>query len=176
MRKSLLIVLALALVIGMASGVAQAQREEQTRGAIQGMVYEDVDGDGRCVNTGVAGEGPVGGVDVEFVSSDEETVLTMYSSPDGAFGLFAAGFSYWRLTAKPGPEWVVTSENPIYAPIDKDDPAINGLFFCVQDADAAPVYLPQSGGGLSALGMAGTAVFGLGLLLAGAGLEWRRRR
>lgn len=173
MKRLLAISLLLALLLSLFVGTLAAQ--EKTHGAIQGVVYEDVNKDGQCVNTGVAGEGPVADVDVEFVSSDEQTVLTMYSSPDGAFGLFAAGFSYWKLTAKPSAEWIVTSPNPIYAPIDADNPAITGLFFCVQKANTVTVLLPQSGDAVGAGWLAGTAVAGIALLFTGFMFEKRRR-
>lgn len=173
MKKVIWIGLVLAFLLLPLTGALHAQ--QKTNGAIQGVVYQDVNGDGRCVGTGVAGEGPVANVNVEFVSSDEKTILTMYSSPDGAFGLFAAGFSYWKLTARPAAEWVVTSKNPIYAPIDADSPAITGLFFCVQKASKARVVLPQSGAGAGAGTLLATAVAGLALLAAGGGLELRRR-
>lgn len=175
MKKVTFVAIVVVLALMLAVGVLQAQQPAQSRGTIMGVVYEDINGDGKCVNTGVAGEVPVANVDVEFVSSDEKTVLTMYSSPDGAFGLYAAGFSYWRLTAKPAAAWVVTSENPIYAPIDAQNPAISGLFFCVQKAAKARVVLPASGDPIGAGPLAATAVAGLTLMLGGAVLEIRRR-
>ena len=176
MKKSFAITLTLVLLLGLFVGISQAQEPGQKRGTIMGVIYEDVNGDGRCVNTGVAGEVPVANVDVEFVSSDEKTVLTMFSSKDGAFGLYAAGFSYWKLTAKPTADWVVTSENPIYAPIDAQNTAVSGLFFCVRKASQARVVLPVSGDPVSAGVLATTAVSGLSLLLAGVTLEIRRRK
>ncbi|MCA9970887.1 MAG: hypothetical protein KC425_11765 [Anaerolineales bacterium] len=173
MKKVIWITLALALVLLPLAGTLQAQ--EKTTGAIMGVVYQDVNGDGKCVDTGVAGEGPVGSVNVEFVSSDEKTILTMYSSPDGAFGLFAAGFSYWKLTARPSADWVVTSANPIYAPIDADSPAVSGLIFCVQKASTVRVVLPQSGALGGAGLLAATAVLGTTTLATGLFLQLRRR-
>ncbi|MCA9929671.1 MAG: hypothetical protein KC419_14390, partial [Anaerolineales bacterium] len=57
------------------AGFVLAQGSE-ARGSIRGAIYEDVNGDGICVNSGVAGENPVAGVDIEFVSSDEAVVIT----------------------------------------------------------------------------------------------------
>ncbi len=174
MKKVFTTMVAVILLLVLTVGVLQAQ--EHTRGTIMGVIYEDVNGDGVCVDTGVEGEVPVPDVNVEFVSSDEKTVLTMYSSADGAFGLYAAGFSYWKLTAKPSAEWVVTSENPIYAPIDAQNHAINGLYFCVQKAQKAQVVLPASGDPVSAGALAATAVTGLTFILGGVVLEIRRRK
>jgi hypothetical protein len=136
-------------------------------GSIQGMVYEDVTGDGRCINTGVEGEGPVEGIPVEFVSSDEQTVITLTSGPDGQFGLFAAGASYWTIRARPGADWVVTSETPLYAPIYEDSLSATGIDFCIQRATVAQVVLPASGAAQSPvvgwLVLAGLLLIGLGL-------------
>lgn len=175
MKRTFLITVILVFAFALVVSTVVAQSQTKTTGAIQGVIYEDVNRDGVCVNTGVAGEGPVADVNVEFVSSDEQTVLTMYSSPDGAFGLFAAGFSYWRLTAHPGSDWVVTSENPIYAPIDSGNPAITGLYFCVQKSSTAAVVLPKSGDPVSSGWLAGAAVTGLAMFLSGMGLTLRRR-
>ncbi len=175
MRK-VLVILIVVLLLGALVGSLQAQQPGQPRGTIMGVVYEDVNGDGKCVNTGVAGEGPVPNVDVEFVSSDKATVLTMFSSADGAFGLYSAGYSYWQLTARPTSAWVVTSPNPIYAPIDAEKPAASGLFFCVRKASQARVVLPASGGAVGSGGLLATAVAGLTLLASGAALEIRRHR
>ncbi len=176
MKKVIMTTLVAVLLLALMVGGLQAQEPGQPRGTIMGVIHEDVNGDGKCVNTGVAGEAPVANVNVEFVSSDEQTVLTMYSSADGAFGLYAAGYSYWRLTAKPAADWVVTSQNPIYAPVDAQNPAVSGLFFCVQKATKARVVLPASGAPVSAGVLAVTAVTGLSLILSGAILEIRRRQ
>lgn len=176
MKKGIGTTMVVMLLLALMVGGLQAQEPGQPRGTIMGVIYEDINGDGKCVGTGVAGEVPVADVNVDFVSSDEKTVLTMYSSPDGAFGLYAAGYSYWRLTAKPTADWVVTSQNPIYAPVDAQNPAVSGLFFCVQKASKARVVLPASGGPVGAGVVAATAVAGLSLVLSGAALEIRRRK
>lgn len=115
------------------------------RGSIQGMVYEDVTGNGRCINTGVEGEGPVAGIPIEFVSSDEQTIITLTSGSDGTFGLAAAGASYWQVSARPGADWVVTSEQPVSALISAESLSVTDVNFCVQKAATARVVLPDSG-------------------------------
>lgn len=170
--------------------------DTEIRGSIQGMVYRDVNGDGRCVNTGVAGEEPIAGIPVEFVSSDEATVITAASGPDGTYGLFAAGQSYWRVTAKPEVGWIVTSENPLYVPVYPDSRSHSGINFCVQEGvgngivilpsgaantgEGTAVLLPEAGapqaqtnGGLMIL-VGVTAVLGFILFSAGALLHFRR--
>ncbi len=147
-------------------------------GSIQGLVYKDVNGDGVCVNSGIDGEEPVENVDIVFVSSDEQTILTLYTGPDGRYGLAAAGFSYWGVSAKPGSEWTVTSEKTLYVPIYEDSRSATDVNFCIQPVKAAPTFLPASGenrpGWVNLLGVA--FVSGLLLITAGLGLFWRRSR
>jgi hypothetical protein len=145
----------------------QPEDPDAVSGSIQGMVYEDVTGDGRCFNTGVEGEGPVEGIPVEFVSSDEQTIITLTSGPDGQFGLFAAGASYWTIHARPGANWIVTSETPLYAPIFADNLSVTGIDFCIRQATTAVVILPASGAAqpfpVAWLALAGLLLVGLGL-------------
>ena len=72
-------------------------------------------------------------------------------------------------------DWVVTSANPIYAPIDADSPAVSGLIFCVQKASTVRVVLPQSGALGGAGLLAATAVLGTTTLATGLFLQLRRR-
>jgi hypothetical protein len=151
----------------------------EQRGTIQGVVYQDVNGDGRCVNTGIAGEEPVAGVNIEFVSSDGATVITLQSGPDGKYGLAAAGFSYWGVTAKPGPEWSVTSEATIFAPIFDDTPVQTGVNFCIGKLGVGSArvvaVLPEAGASASPI-LPIVAGAGLGLLLLGFALRWQEKR
>lgn len=160
-----------------------ANQDSTDRGTIQGMVYQDVNGDGRCFNTGVAGEGPVEGIPIELVSSDEETVITLYSGTEGAYGLYAAGQSYWAVTAKPGAEWIVTSQATLYAPIFEDSQAQTDINFCVQKTTAqvqggqgrVVAVLPEAGSP-SSPGLSVAAGTGLLLIVAGLALQWREKR
>ncbi len=76
-------------------GAVSVQAQDDDYRTIRGGVYEDVNGDGRCVNTGVEGEGPVAGIDILFVSSDRETTVTLYTGDNGTYGLAGAGESIW---------------------------------------------------------------------------------
>jgi hypothetical protein len=177
-RISIIAVLALcALMLGLWTDRAQAQEQEEEPalfGDIHGLVYEDVTGNGQCINTGVPGEGPVEGINVEFISSDRQTIITHYSGEGGVFGLFGAGHSYWEVVARPGPEWVVTSENPRYAPIYPDTLTQTGVNFCVRRASQVPIILPVSGqanvGWLTAV----AALIGFGFIGTGLVLHGRR--
>jgi hypothetical protein len=180
MKKAITITLLVSALFlaGLQWQPVQAQEEndeprDPALGTIQGVVYEDVNGNGQCVNTGVPGEGPVEGVDIDFISSDRETIITLYSGPEGIFGLFAAGYSFWEVRARPGPEWVVTSENPLYAPIYEDSLVQTGVNFCVRRVADIPVVLPVAG--QANVGWLTAVASLLGLSLIAGGLVLRRR-
>lgn len=119
-----------------------AQPAAVTHGSIRGMVYADVNGDGKCVGTGVAGETAVAGVTIQFTSSDEKTIITHTTAENGAYELAGAGESYWRVTAQPPAEWIVTSENPLYAPIYPNTLLAADVNFCVQKGTAVYPLIP----------------------------------
>ncbi|MBE2198875.1 MAG: hypothetical protein IAE79_09710 [Anaerolinea sp.] len=138
-------------------------------GTIRGLVYQDSNGDGKCINTGTAGEGPVAGITVEFVSSDEQTVINLQTGPDGIYGLTAAGYSYWAVSARPGSAWVVTSEKTRYVPIFEDSLVATDVNFCVQKAGAATVLLPASGAFVGTFWL--TLALAVGIFLIGLGMR-----
>lgn len=164
-----------------------ASSDNNFHGSIRGFVYTDVNGDGRCLNTGVTGETPRAGVAIEFVSSDEKTVLTSTSAENGGFELAGAGASYWRVSAQPPAGWVVTSANPLYAPIYPDTPLAQDVNFCVQQGTAvvlplplpaaapADALLPESGAPANSASL-WLALLGLTLVLTGFALHWREQR
>jgi hypothetical protein len=147
-------------------------------GSIQGRVYQDVNGDGVCVESGVDGEEPVPNIDVEFISSDEQTVITLYTGPDGRYGLAAAGFSYWSVTAKPGPEWSTTSEKTLHVPIYEDSRSATGIDFCIEPVQTVTTFLPASGRDVSRSAnlLKLSFVAGLTLVAVGFGLYWRQSK
>ena len=169
-RMSLLLTFLLTLTVG----VLQAQGDDH--GFIQGRVYKDVNGDGHCVNTGIAGEEPVPNVNVQFTNSDGNVVITHYSGPEGIFGLVRAGFSWWEVTVLPPTGWVVTSEPTIYVPVFEDSLSHDDVNFCLSEGAPARVValLPESGAAANS-GLTIAALTGLVLLLGGVGLEIRRR-
>lgn len=187
MKRTGSILLLLTAIFLLVAGTVQAQSADT--GSISGAVYKDVNGDGRCVDTGVAGEVPVQGVTIEFVSSDEATVVTLTTADNGTYGLAAAGQSYWRVTAKPdAAKYFVTSENPRYAPVFPADGLVQtGYNFCVSDGTLgvigtggtnAVIILPESGAAASGSNTLVwvTAVLGLALVGVGIGLELKRRK
>lgn len=178
MRRIVRIAIPLLVLLAFA-GAVYAQEDNERRGTIRGAVYQDVNGDGRCVNTGVSGENPVPGVNIEFVSSDGQETITLFTGDDGTYGLVAAGQSLWRVTAKPDPaKWVVTSQNPRSVPLFEAGGLEQlNVDFCVATPARAIIVLPKSGAAAGLLntvtavaGLLGAAVFALGL-----GMEWRRR-
>ncbi len=177
MKRAGIMALLLSGLLLMLFSTVQAQSDDT--GYITGAVYKDVNGDGRCIDTGVEGEDPVEGVTIEFVSSDEATVVTLTTADNGTYGLAGAGESYWRVTAKPdAAKYVVTSENPLYAPVFPDDGLVQtGYNFCVSGGTNAVIILPQSGAAASGNNIVlwVTAVFGLALIGAGIVLEIKRR-
>ena len=94
----LLLVVATTIVYGQASS-----------GTLAGTVYHDQNADGVCVGTGEPG---LAGVPVDFVSDDGFTIA-LPSGSDGSYGLVAVGFGRWRVTAKPGTGFTVTSQKTI---------------------------------------------------------------
>lgn len=176
MKKWMLLGTAVVALLMATVWTVAAQSDE--RGSIRGAVFEDVNGDGVCVNSGVAGEVAVAGVPLEFVSSDEATVVNLETGDDGTFGLVAAGQSVWRVTVKPNAaEWTVTSENPLYVPVFPSDGLIKtGINFCVAKGGNAVVILPESGAAATSGFIPLVGMVGASLLSAGAFLELRRRR
>lgn len=196
MKKIITLSVTVGLLLLLMVGAASAYDDEH--GTIRGAVYQDVNGDGRCVNTGVAGEEPVAGVVLEFVSSDEQHTVHLYTGENGTYGLASAGFSNWKVSAQPDAEWVVTSTNPQYALIDSNAPEALDVNFCVAKVGywygpvqpVRPIYpggqappsvvLPESGaptvnhniGWLTAV----VALGGLSFIMAGLGLELKRRQ
>lgn len=183
MKRTGLSILLLSAILLLVVGTVQAQQGEQgDTGYITGAVYRDVNGDGVCVDTGVEGEDPIEGVTIEFVSSDEATVVTLTTADNGTYGLADAGESYWRVTAKPdATKYFVTSENPLYAPVFPDEGLVQtGYNFCVSDGTYggnAVIILPESGAAATTnnnIIVWVTAVFGLGLIGTGIVLELKR--
>lgn len=179
-RKTSLVIAMIGLLL-LAAATVTAQSTE-THGKLAGAVYTDANGDGVCVGTGVAGENPVPGVEIVFVSSDKATVVTLTTGSDGTYGLAAAGQSIWEVTARPdATKWIVTSRNPLYVPVLPDTGLVQtDVNFCIsQGGPNAVIVLPQSGAAANnnlPMGVLVTAVLGGLIVLAGVALEWRRRK
>lgn len=207
MKKQLhafLITLSLSLLL-VAPAVAQTPRptptnvapqSTDTRGSIFGSVYADVDGDGNCIGTGVAGEEPLSGVTIQFTSSDGATVIPLTSGADGSYGLVAAGESNWEVLVLPNNGTSVSSTNPRYVPVYRDEVLDHtGINFCVRQGAAANAVIVNAdgttSGGNATVILAPEAgapaqtgqptlfvllgLFGFGLVVWGSFAEYRRR-
>ena len=126
------------------TGNLLAMQPGPERGTIRGAVYLDVNGDGRCVNSNVAGEVPVPGIDLTFVTLSGYQNAALYSGSNGTYGLPSAGQGIWTVTAVPQPSlWTVTSANPIRVQLDTTTGLEQlNVNFCV--AAAQGVSLPTA--------------------------------
>ena len=156
-----------------AAGIAYAQDS----GSIRGVVAVDVNGDGKCVGTGVAGEVGIANVPLQFVNSDGGIVMEHTTGSDGTFGLVSVGDSYWKVTVQPGTGWKITSSATLYALIDENNRLAENINFCLQSTSTATTsgLLPQAGGAVSAGLTAVVAIFALSLIAFGLLLQTRRR-
>jgi hypothetical protein len=150
-----------------------AALSDLSHGSIRGTVRLDTNGDGRCATGPVVADIPI-----QFVSDDGRTTLFLRSGDNGTYGLVAAGFGTWRVSADPPAPYVVTSAKTVNAFLGENQRLALGVDFCVADIvnvrAQAPVILPQSGAPI-APPLAAAGVAGLTLLLSGLALEWRRR-
>jgi len=169
MKTKVQIALVLALLLSLGAGIVLA---DEPRGSIRGTVYQDLNGDGKCVNTG---EPILAGIPIQFVSNDGKTSLFLQSGSNGTYGLVAAGLGTWSVSAKPSADWVVTSKNPLEAFLGTNQLLVLGVDFCLAKAGTAIVVLPDSGALLAPVLVLATAL-GSMFVVAGAGLEIKRRR
>jgi hypothetical protein len=147
-------------------------QSDEVRGSIRGTVYEDRNGDGKCVNTG---EPILAGIPINFVSNDGQWTTRLYSGENGTYGLVAAGLGTWNVTADPPAPWVVTSRKTVQAFLGENQRLVLGVDFCLSKTGTRPPVLPAAGAAVSPL-FATAALVGLGLMGLGAGIEIRRKR
>ena len=191
LRISLLLGLLFTLMAGVITAEAQGRptpTPTSVRGHISGVVYEDVNSDGVCVNSGVAGEEPLVNINIDFINSNGEKLVTLQSGEGGIYSLVQAGESYWEIHVDPDNTWRVTSENPLYVPIYADSLVQTDVNFCIQKADtyapstplpiiSPPALLPEAGASAQSgnIGLLLVAITGMGLVLLGTGLKARER-
>lgn len=142
-------------------------------GSIRGTLYEDRNGDGKCA----AGDPILAGIPIQFVSDDGQTTVYLQSGSNGTYGLVAAGYGTWKVTADPPAPWVVTSAKTINAFLGSEQKLVLNVDFCLANINnvRAPIALPQSGASASSAGYLTAVLLGLGLFGAGFAL-WRTRR
>lgn len=166
-QKRIIVFLLILIVVTLAPGMVFAQT---STGSISGKLYEDQNADGKCSDTGEPG---LAGVPIRFSSGD--TTVFLESGQDGTYGLVAAGFSTWEVTAEPSSDWVVSSLNPLFITIDETNPRAEGINFCIARAGVVPPTLPESGATIAPVFLA-ALIAGGGFLATGLALELRRRR
>ena len=176
MRKQLLLWLGLVIALGTAVWAAPTSHAQVVYdGSIRGTVYLDTNGDGKCVGTG---EPTHPGVPIEFVSDDGQWSTYLQTGDNGTYGLVAAAYGTWKVSARPNPnDFVVTSQATRHVFIGSEQPLALNIDFCIQTKGGPiqnkPVLLPTSGaaahnGGFWAAGL-------LGVVLMGAGTAVLRR-
>ncbi len=149
--------------------------QQEVRGSIRGVVYEDRNADGVCVGTG---EPTLAGINVQFVSDDGGSTVHLQSGPDGSYGLVSVGLGTWTVTAVPLTGFSVSSINPLVAVLNAEQPETIGLDFCIikgSGTDGGSVVLPESGASV-APPLVAAGVAGFILIASGATIEIRRRR
>lgn len=146
--------------------------QDDVRGSIRGTVYEDSNGDGKCVNTG---EPILAGIPINFVSNDDQTTVRLYSGENGTFGLVAAGLGTWDVTVDPPAPWVVTSRKTVQAFLGENQRLVLGVDFCLSKTGTRPPALPAAGAVVSPV-FAAAALIGLSLMGLGAAIEIQRKR
>lgn len=169
MSSKLRIAILITLLVTLFASVAYAQEK---RGSIRGTVYQDSNGDGKCVNTK---EPALAGIPLKFTSTDGKTVVYLESGDDGTYGLVAVGLGTWWVAAEPGTGYQVTSKNPLEVFISFEKPLLLGVDFCVAKGGTLVSVLPESGFPIAPIFLGSLAV-GASLILTGVGLEYRRRR
>lgn len=184
MRKVKIAVTAALLLIVMAVGLAQAQQVYD--GSIRGTVYLDRNGDGKCVDTG---EPTHPGVPIEFVSNDGQWSTFLATGDDGTYGLVAAAYGTWTVSARPNAnDFVVTSTATKSVFIGEDERVALNVDFCIQEIDGPitttsgtniatftnVIFLPASGA--AANNTPYYIAFALGFLLFAAGAVFHLKR
>ena len=177
MSKRLIVGLLMGVLAAVAA-VGSVAAQVVYDGSIRGTVYLDANGDGQCVGTG---EATHPGVPIEFVSDDGKWSTYLQTGDNGTYGLVAAAYGTWTVSARPNPnDFVVTSKPTLSVFIGSEQPLALNVNFCIQ-TKGGPIqnqptttYLPTSGtaaqnGGLVVAGL-------LGLLLIGGGAAVAKRR
>lgn len=160
-------------------GVGAALAQTAPNGSIRGTVYLDKNGDGKCVGTG----DPIqAGVPIEFVSDDGKWSTYLQSGANGTYGLVAAAYGTWTVSARPNAnDFVVISKPTLSVFIGSEQPLALNIDFCVQTkggpvtgGSTTTTLLPTSGTAANNIGFLAAGLSGL--LLVGLGAVVVRRR
>lgn len=169
MRKEKWFVVVVVLLL-LAAGAAVVQA--QSNGSIRGVVYQDTNADGICGS----GDPTLANVPIEF-APDGGQAINLFSGNDGTYGLVAASYGTWRVTAKPTTGQVTGIEKTKVIVLSAERPVAEGVNFCVYTGTSSGggVTLPESGAALPPALLVAT-ILGAALLVAGTGLIVRDRR
>ena len=150
----------------------QAAASDEANGSIRGMVYEDKNRDGRCDS----GEPTLAGIPLQFVSNDGGTTLFLQSGENGTYGLVAAGYGTWQVSANPPAPWLVRAPNPRAVFLGSEEPVATGINFCLTTNTAVSnpsniILLPTAGASASNTLFLAALLLGTSFILAGLGLK-----
>lgn len=104
-------------------------------GSIRGTVYEDKNNDGKCVGQN---EPILSGIIIEFMSQDGQNTVFLESGSDGSYGLVAAGYGPWKVTAKPPAGYTISSAASQTVTISAEQPVALNVDFCVRKGASRP--------------------------------------
>lgn len=149
----------MALIVGTLNVLAQGNR-----GNISGRVYNDLDGNGVCVDTGEPGVG-----DIPVLSlSTQGNQMAVTTLSDGNYQLTTVAFGTWTVRVQPGANWRVTSQREYQVVVNEENRETTGIDFCITQQQS----VPPDGGAPIAQPLAIAALVGFGLLTAGAIVLW----
>jgi hypothetical protein len=184
-EKRIYLVLGLALLFLLATtAVVSAQN-----GSIRGTVYVDSNADGLCGPT--YGDPVQVGVPIEFVSNDGGFTTFLQSGENGTYGLVAAGYGTWQVSARPNAnDFVVTGTATRSVFIGSEEPVALDVDFCVVATSGGTIpgggsglgvivpitQLPAAGASDNLAGFGIALLFGVALLGAGGYLLIRAKR
>lgn len=147
---------------------------ENVSGTISGVVFNDVDANAVCRDTGESG---AAGIPLQLINLDDNTTINLTSDGGGFYELINANGGTWQVTVNPGSAWRVTSQQTRQVIISTDNPESGQNDFCIVQVSAAATpqpVLPESGAPLSP-SLLTAALLGILLLAAGVGLFVRAR-
>lgn len=150
------------MILGISAQVISAQ-SQTSNGSIRGTVYIDSNGNGQCPDEG---EPTHPGVPIEFISDDGEWSTYLQTGENGTYGLVAAGYGTWSVSARPNAnDFVVTSEPTLNVFIGSEEPLALNINFCIRETNASAVTIISTSTILPAAGeAANNTPFTVGLL------------
>ena len=141
---------------------------QDDRGNISGRVYNDLDGNGVCADTGEPGVG-----DIPVLSlSDQGNQMAVTTLSDGNYQLTTVAFGTWTVRVEPEDSWRVTSSREHQVVVNEENRETTGIDFCITQQQT----VPPDGGAPFAQPVAIVALAGFGLLTAGFIVLWLGKR